>query len=138
MTLSTNGREDRISQRFCSAAAGAAAAAATMVLLLSVSLLGGFHHLQTAVVADHAKRETAADQSQANSVFGCGQPVKQQRLPASLSCFFLFLSFSFFVSCRRLMRFYLAVCPTSFNKWPFAAAAAAKDSFHCSPNQFYI
>lgn len=70
-----------------------AAATATVVLLLSASLLGGFHHFQTAVAADRAKRQTATDQSQANSVFGYGQPVKQWRLPASLS-----RSFSFYHS----------------------------------------
>lgn len=36
------------------------------------------------------------------------------------------------------MRFYLAACPTSFNKCPLAAAAAAKDSFHRSPQQFSL
>lgn len=36
------------------------------------------------------------------------------------------------------MRFYLAACPTSFKKCPLAAAAAAKDSFHCSPQQFSL
>lgn len=36
------------------------------------------------------------------------------------------------------MRFYLAACPTSFNKCPLAAAAAAKNTFHCSPQQFSL
>lgn len=43
---------------------------------------------------------TTTDQSPANSVFGSGQPVKQQRLPMSLShstSFFLILSFSSFL-----------------------------------------
>lgn len=68
---------------------------------------------------------TTTDQSLASSVFGSGQPVKQQRLPIAFShstSFFLILSFSFFQFLPLANEILPSSASNKLNMHPLAAA----------------
>lgn len=121
--------KNKIPQRFCSVAAAASALLFFLLPFSGASIISKQLSWQTMPSAKPPPTDRRPTRClDADSLLNSTVCQHFSRM------FFFFAVFVilFFVSRCRLMRFYLAARPTSFNKCQFAGAAAAKGHIHCA------